>query len=167
VHYNTDAIVRNTRCCTPPPRYFILDTQEQSFYRRTELPVPLIKERWATYRSPKSDRTARDKLPSREQNDKSPELARNILQGRRDLAVAMESVPLMLLGILVIIYSTIITVNQACCQHRFTAVSLGGDSQSLRNPHEIIKCVHQLRPCMLHLPSSRWIHIYVIARKRD
>jgi len=122
VHYNTDAIVRNTRRCFPPPRYFILDTHEQSFYRRTELPVPLIKERRATYRSPKSDRTARDKLPSREQNDKSPELARNILQGRRDLAAESADVA----RHLVIIYSIIVTVNQAWRRFRSRILDLCG-----------------------------------------
>lgn len=53
------------------PRYFILDTQEQSFYRHPrEAPCALIKERRTIYRSLKSNQTARDKLPSRERNDK-------------------------------------------------------------------------------------------------
>lgn len=52
-------------------RYFILDTREQSFYRHPrEASCALIKERRTIYRSLKSNQTARDKLPSRERNDK-------------------------------------------------------------------------------------------------
>lgn len=51
-------------------RYF-LDIQEQFFYRHPrEAFCALIKERRTIYRSLKSNQTTRDKLPSRERNDK-------------------------------------------------------------------------------------------------